>query len=48
MLTASLYLITVIEAGSHSQLMEHKGAYYKLNNARTDALYRQPISSVQA
>ena len=25
----------VIEAGSHSQLMEQKGTYYKLNNAQT-------------
>ena len=25
----------VIEAGSHDQLMEHKGAYYKLNKAQT-------------
>ena len=25
---------TVIEAGSHSQLMKYKGAYYKLNNAQ--------------
>ena len=24
----------VIEAGTHSQLMEWKGAYYKLNNAQ--------------
>ena len=39
---------TVIEAGSHSQLMEYKGAYYKLNNAQMHGYNRQIINSVQA